>query len=186
MKQGRALMDEVLNCRPGEGEIFFWWLGQLGYLIRLGKLTLMIDAFLDADRPERLQPAMLQPEDMRDIDYILGTHDHDDHIDRKAWRVIAKQLPKVKFIVPSPLVADLAEELDLPQETISDAVRITLSGQRRAMVEHHRGLSGYTSECVEVGTDRGRVRILGTDLILRAMDRETLVVTGFLSAVEYG
>jgi len=116
MKQGRALMDEVLNCRPGEGEIYFWWLGQLGYLIRLGKLTLMIDAFLDADRPERLQPAMLQPEDMRDIDYILGTHDHDDHIDRKAWRVIAKQLPKVKFIVPSPLVADLAEDLGIPED----------------------------------------------------------------------
>ena len=82
-------------------------------------------------------------------------------------------------------VADLSEKLDLPQDALSDAVRITLFGQRRATVEHHRGLVGYTPERVEISTGRGSVRIMGTSLLLRAMDRETLIVTGFLTAVEY-
>ncbi len=82
-------------------------------------------------------------------------------------------------------VADLAESLDLPQEALSDAVRITLSGRRRATVEHHRGLIGYSPESVEADTGRGAVRILGSGLTLRAMDRETLIVTGTISAVEY-
>ena len=118
MKTGRALMDEVLNTHPAPGEVCFWWLGQMGYLIRLGEVTLMIDAFLDADRSERLQPALIAPEDMRGIDYVMGTHDHDDHIDRKVWRVIAKVLPETKFIVPSVFVDDLSADLGVTRERL--------------------------------------------------------------------
>ncbi|MBQ8963820.1 MAG: MBL fold metallo-hydrolase [Clostridia bacterium] len=117
MKTGRALMGEVLSTHPGEGEIYFWWLGQLGYLIRLGELTLMIDGFL-TENDVRLQPSMIRPEELRDVDYILGTHDHNDHIDRIAWRVIAKTLPRARFIVPSPLVEDLCRDLGVPRERL--------------------------------------------------------------------
>ena len=117
MKTGRALMDEVLNTRPAHGEVCFWWLGQLGYLIRLGDLTIMIDGFL-TENDVRLQRSMIKPEELRGIDYILGTHDHDDHIDRIAWRVIARTLPDVRFIVPSPFVDDLASDLDVPKDRL--------------------------------------------------------------------
>lgn len=82
-------------------------------------------------------------------------------------------------------VADLAEELEIPGEALPGGCRITLTSRRRAVVEYHTGLRGYSGECVEVGDGPGRVRILGSELILRAMDRETLVVTGRISAVEY-
>ncbi len=35
------------------------------------------------------------------------------------------------------------------------------------------------------GAAAGRVRILGTELTLHAMDRDTLIVTGRIAAVEY-
>ena len=82
-------------------------------------------------------------------------------------------------------VADLAEELEIPGGALPGGCRITLTTRRRAVVEYHAGLRGYSGECVEVGDGPGRVRILGSELILRAMDRETLVVTGRISAVEY-
>ena len=82
-------------------------------------------------------------------------------------------------------LSDLAERFDLPQEALTGAVRITLTGRRRATVEYHRGLVGYSPELVEISADRGSVRILGTRLELRAMDAQTLVVTGHLTAVEY-
>ena len=40
-------------------------------------------------------------------------------------------------------VADLAESLELPEEALSDALRVTIIGRRRAVGEHHRGLLGY-------------------------------------------
>ena len=82
-------------------------------------------------------------------------------------------------------VADLAENLDLPQEALTGAVKITLYGSRRAVVEHHSGLLGYSDQSVEVGAGSDRVRVLGTELCLRAMDRETLIVTGVICGVEY-
>lgn len=82
-------------------------------------------------------------------------------------------------------VADLAEAMDVPGEAVTGSVRIVLTGRRRATVEHHRGLLGYSGECVEVSASPGRVRILGRDLELRAMDADTLLITGILTAVEY-
>ena len=82
-------------------------------------------------------------------------------------------------------VADLAESLELPEEALSDALRVTIIGRRRAVVEHHRGLLGYDEQCVEVSAAAGRARILGADLTLHAMDRDTLIVTGRIAAVEY-
>lgn len=82
-------------------------------------------------------------------------------------------------------VADLAESLELPEEALSDALRVTIIGRRRAVVEHHRGLLGYDAQCVEVSAATGRARILGADLTLHAMDRDTLIVTGRIAAVEY-
>ena len=79
--------------------------------------------------------------------------------------------------------ADLAEELELPGEALG--ARVTLTARRRAVVEYHGGLRGYTAECVEVSDGPGRVRVLGSELVLRAMDRETLIVTGRISGVEY-
>ena len=82
-------------------------------------------------------------------------------------------------------VADLAESLELPEEALSDALRVTIIGRRRAVVEHHRGLLGYDAQCVEVSTAAVRERLLGADLTLHAMDRDTLIVTGRIAAVEY-
>ena len=82
-------------------------------------------------------------------------------------------------------VADLASSLELPEEALASEVKITLLGRRRAVLEHHAGLLGYTGELVEVGAGRGRVRLVGSALTLRAMDGDALLVTGQISAVEY-
>lgn len=83
-------------------------------------------------------------------------------------------------------VADLADSLSLPPEAVGSEPKITLYGRRHAVVEHHKGLLGYTQECVEVGLERGKLRLLGRELTLRAMDAQTLLVAGQISAVEYG
>ncbi len=81
--------------------------------------------------------------------------------------------------------SELAEAMDLPAEALTGAVKLTVTGRRTALVEHHGGLLGYSGECVEVGAGSGRVRILGYGLRLGAMDADALLIRGSISAVEY-
>ena len=82
---------------------------------------------------------------------------------------------------------------DIPEETAhrfdlpSDAAglpRITLTGRKRVCVENHRGLLAYTTERVEISGGRVRVCIMGTDLYLRVMKKDAVVVTGEIYGVE--
>ena len=79
---------------------------------------------------------------------------------------------------------EIAERFDLPPETLAQVPRVTLSGNRRVVVENHRGLLEYGEDTVEVAGGRIRVRIHGTELQLRAMDRNDLVITGRILSVE--
>lgn len=81
--------------------------------------------------------------------------------------------------------AALSDALGLPPETLSGLVRVTLTARRQATVEHHGGLVGYGEDHVELRDGPGRVRIVGSGLELRSMDRETLVVVGRIAGVEY-
>ena len=82
-------------------------------------------------------------------------------------------------------VRDMAGRWELPEESVSPVMRVTMTGQRQVMVEHHKGLLAYTDSVVEIGGSRGRVRIIGSGLTLGGMDRESVVITGTIQAVEY-
>ena len=82
-------------------------------------------------------------------------------------------------------VADLARQMDLPPDALGSGLRVTVSGRRQVTVEHHRGLLGYGREEIHVNGGSMKLRVLGRELEVRAMDRETLVITGHITAVEY-
>jgi len=82
------------------------------------------------------------------------------------------------------LALEAAERFDLPPETFAGAPRLTLSGSRRALVENHRGLLEYGRERIEIGGGRMRLRLLGDGLELAAMDADSIVITGNITAVE--
>ena len=79
---------------------------------------------------------------------------------------------------------EIADRLELPAGA-AGVVKVTLMGSRRALIEQHRGLVGYTIERVEVKSGSGLVRIHGEGLELTAMDREALLVTGRILSVEF-
>ena len=79
---------------------------------------------------------------------------------------------------------EIAERFDPPPETLAQVPRVTLSGNRRVVVENHRGLLAYSNEMIEVAGGRLRVRIVGDGLCLRAMDAATLLVTGKIQSLE--
>ncbi|MBF0245332.1 MAG: MBL fold metallo-hydrolase [Planctomycetes bacterium] len=117
MKTGRGLIDEINGTETAPGCGAAWWLGQHGFVFKLGHAVCYIDAFL-SPHPERLIPPLLRPEEITNADLICGSHDHTDHIDRETWPAIAEASPKARFAVPLLLREQIIAELRLAPERV--------------------------------------------------------------------
>ena len=78
----------------------------------------------------------------------------------------------------------MAERLDVPEDALSGAPCITVTGGVRALVEHHRGLLSYSETEVAVDCGASHILVRGDGLLLRAMNQEILLITGRVMSVE--
>ena len=83
------------------------------------------------------------------------------------------------------LGGELAERLDLPEEALLGAARLTVTSGRRALIENHHGLLEYGAEQITVSTGRGRIILRGGGLVLSAMNQRELLICGRISSVEW-
>ena len=83
------------------------------------------------------------------------------------------------------LPAELAERLELPEELLPGAGRLTVSAGRRAVIEGARGILEYSADCVTVSFGRQKLRLRGDALLLRAMSGRELLVTGRIRTAEW-
>ena len=84
------------------------------------------------------------------------------------------------------LPAALCERLALPEELFPGTGRLTLSGGRQALVEGQRGILEYTQERIVVSFGREKLSLSGSGLRLTAMNAGELLITGRISAAEWG
>ncbi len=91
--------------------------GQQGILITDTDIgyKLGIDLFL-SEEPGRKIDNILEPGDLLDVSLLFGTHDHIDHIDREAWKIVGKCCPGVKFVAPKLFENDLPKDLDIARD----------------------------------------------------------------------
>ena len=82
------------------------------------------------------------------------------------------------------ILEKLANGLELPAEAMAGAPKVTLTGAERVLVENHCGVLSYSDGMVEVGARNAKVTIRGDGLLLRAMDREMLLITGHIFGVD--
>jgi L-ascorbate metabolism protein UlaG (beta-lactamase superfamily) len=115
MKKGLELIKEIDESIVEDGNITFWWLGQIGYVIKLGEVVIYIDAYL-SDNPERNVPPLLKPEEVINADIIIGSHDHEDHIDREVWHQLSISSPNARFVVPKILIPTLSKDLEIAED----------------------------------------------------------------------
>lgn len=106
--------------------------GQQGVLLGWEGLQIGIDLFL-SPAPGRLLENIVDAAGLGGLDLLLGTHDHEDHIDREAWKQIAAWNQKVRFVVPSYFQETLPGELGIPAE------RFLFAGEEGAV--SFRGIS---------------------------------------------
>ena len=130
MKKGLELIDEVDRCILEKGKMAFWWLGQMGYIVKLGEVVIYLDVFL-SEEPTRNYKPLLKPEEVVNADFIFGSHDHIDHIDRSVWHQMSLSSPKAKFVVPKLLIKVLSADLQISEDRfigLDDGVTVVSEG----------------------------------------------------------
>lgn len=72
---------------------------------------------------------------------------------------------------------------ELEPEPLRPKTLAELYGTERLLVEQHRGILGYSSECIRIGSSFGTLVVEGEGLHLCCMSRSQVVVRGKLREV---
>lgn len=70
------------------------------------------------------------------------------------------------------------ERLEAAEALLFGLPVIEIKGDSSAVIEEHRGIGAYSEEQIVILHRKGRIVISGSELSLRSMSREQIVVTG--------
>ena len=79
----------------------------------------------------------------------------------------------------------LAELLELPKDVMLDLPKIILVGQLQVYIENHKGILEYTTTRIRINTKSGVLRITGTNLLIKNIVVEEIVIVGNINNVEF-
>jgi len=83
-----------------------------------------------------------------------------------------------------PIAVRIAEKFDLPLEAVSGVPRLTVTGDRQALVENHRGILIYCRERIEIDGGGIKLIICGDKMELAAMSRQEILIKGRIISAE--
>lgn len=113
---GRTLLDDIASAQAPRGALSLWHIGQSGFFVKGGGLTLLFDPYLKATS-QRTFPPPVSPDSIEDVDYVLCTHAHSDHLDTFAVERIARAAPHARFVVPAATL-DQVTSLGIERERV--------------------------------------------------------------------
>lgn len=95
---------------PKTGGASVAWLGQAGFVVQLDGQRIVIDPYLSDSLAEkylgkpfphtRMMAAPVAPDELVDVNWVLCTHGHTDHMDRGTLPVLLSANPKAQVLVP--------------------------------------------------------------------------------------
>lgn len=77
----------------------------------------------------------------------------------------------------------LADRMDLTEEALPGQPIVEVLGYNRVLIENHRGVKGYTCQCVVVHVRFGEIHVSGDCLQLIRMSKERLIIQGVIHQV---
>lgn len=128
VRSGSELIQEIRASTPAPGSLHAWWLGQSGFLFKSARGLLAVDVYLsehltrkyeDTAKPHvRMTRSPLRGGDLRDVDLILASHKHSDHLDPGTLPDLMAASERAFLVVPAALT-DHARSLGLPSDRIA-------------------------------------------------------------------
>ncbi|WP_424767512.1 MBL fold metallo-hydrolase [Paenibacillus sp. sgz302251] len=103
---GTALSEQIVKTELPDQALALWALGQEGFLVKWKNKTVLFDPYLtnsvyeQAGSPwSRSFEAPLTPSQLKDVDYVVCSHHHEDHMDKQTLQAIG-QSGITRFVVP--------------------------------------------------------------------------------------
>ncbi len=151
-RQGKDLIDEIVETRPPPGTLALWWLGQSGFLVKSRHGLLAVDLYLSehltnkyesTSRPHlRMTRAPIRGKDLDQVDLVLASHKHSDHFDPETLPDLMAASPAL-LVLPEA-IRDHAGALSLPADRLlglDSGESVERAGFRvRAVPAAHEGL----------------------------------------------
>ena len=123
-----SLRNVFQQPRADPANIALWWLGQAGFAFRYKDRVLMIDPYLSdflarkykgKEFPHlRMMAAPILPEEVPQLDVVLCTHSHSDHIDPETIPILAKNHSECVFVVPKAVQEKAAQFVAAKQQLL--------------------------------------------------------------------
>lgn len=125
---------------PKTGGASVAWLGQAGFVVQMAGKRIVIDPYLSDSLAEkyrgkpfphtRMMAAPVAPEELIDVDWVLCTHGHTDHMDLGTLPGLLQANPKAQVLVPRSEKLK-AVERGVPEDrmhVIEAGERLTIDG----------------------------------------------------------
>lgn len=138
------------------GEICLTWIGHASFLLQMEGVNVLIDPnwSMWLKVVKRLKRPGLHLDSLPSIDFVLVTHAHFDHLDRRTLRRVAEGQPIVVPTGVGNLVHDLGfhtiHELGEWEQVQLGPLRISLTPcahwGARMLADRHRGFGGFVIE----------------------------------------
>ena len=119
VQQNEALMADIQSVN--DDVLRIWWLGQSGFLLKLGQETILFDPYLSDALPRkyantnkphtRISEIVIEPSMLRGISVVTSSHNHTDHLDAETLLPIFQQNPGVHFLIPEANRAFVVDRL---------------------------------------------------------------------------
>ncbi len=82
-------------------------------------------------------------------------------------------------------LSKLTGVLQLPAAVLAGVAHMEISGNREVVLEGTSGIIAYTDEAVRVKTGKYITKLSGKNLELKCIQVDSLVVQGFITAIEF-
>jgi L-ascorbate metabolism protein UlaG (beta-lactamase superfamily)/glycosyltransferase involved in cell wall biosynthesis len=180
-------------------------LGQSGVRFDNGDCVIYIDPYLSHSVEEiegagskRLSPIWKDPDEIRDANYVLITHEHLDHCDPKTISKISKAASEAKFIGPRPVLELLTawgiqrhlliEPSESKWQKLSETVKVLATPSAHPIIDRDEsGNSRFIGYLLEIYGKRilhtGDTGL--TQDVLDALKRHLPIHTAFLPVNEH-
>ncbi len=139
-----------------DGQVCITWIGHASFLIQTPRTSILIDPIWAKWLKvfKRIKHPGFELHDLPDIDLVLVTHAHFDHLDKKTLRAVAAEQPIVVPEHVGNLVHGLGfnrvHELERWQSIEHEDVKVTLTPAHhwgaRMLTDSHRGFGGFLLE----------------------------------------
>lgn len=162
---------------PGSIAARLYWLGQAGFLVDTHASRLVIDPYLSDSLAGkyrgkkfphiRMMPSPVGPGELKDVDWVLSTHAHTDHLDPGTLPFLASANPSCRFLVARSakakalergvpaermLLCNTSETLELSPESSADTLSVTVLPAAHESREYdEQGNDRYLGFAIRIG-----------------------------------